>query len=63
MNTVLLVAVVCIVGVLVCALLIAFEWARSKKTDEPNVIGRSTQQGWVSSSPDSAIVDQRKRVS
>ena len=63
MNTVLLLAVVCVVGVICCALLIAFEWARSKKTDDVNVIGRSTQQGWVSSSKDSAIVDQRKRVS
>lgn len=59
-----LLVVVCLVGVICASLLVAFEWARSKKTvDQNKVIGRSTQQGWVSSSKDSAIVDQRKRVS
>jgi hypothetical protein len=62
MITVLVLAILALVGVLVCVLLIAFEWARSKKANEVNVIGRSTQQGWMSTSKDSAIVDHRKRV-
>ena len=60
--SVLLLAVVLMVGVLICILLIAFEWARSKKVDKENIIGHSTQQGWVSKSKDSAVVDQRRRV-
>lgn len=61
--SVLLLVVVCLVGVICASLLFVFEWARSKKVDDVNIIGHSTQQGWKSSSKDSAIVDHRKRVS
>lgn len=58
-----LLVVVCLVGVICASLAIAFEWARSKKiVDKNEVIGRSTQQGWKSSSKDSAVVDQRRRT-
>lgn len=62
MNTMLLLAVVAMLGVICCVLLIAFEWARSKKVADDKVIGRSTQQGWASSSKDSAVVDKRRRT-